>query len=189
MHISILPQIGVNERKQWQIYRWEPAGKIDFFLPCYAQDQFQLLRRDPGSLNFLFRVLIARYRNRILRQYYHHSPGGEECLRTRYQFAGLGLQRVSFPVEEEVWIELRLLSLAVRRSMSLILVQLVQYEYCRRWKFGLRKWEPNTAGRIGTPTLHSMTISYSERLRRFRMRAFFSGSQPAMLPMWYTPPG
>jgi hypothetical protein len=189
MHISLLPQPPISRSKQRDVFRLQAAGKVDFFLPSFANDQFNLLRNDPGSLNLFFRLLLGRYRNRILRQFYRNLSSSDDRIRTRYQFSGLALRRVSFPVEEEVWVELRLLSLAVRCSMSLILVQLVQYEYCRRWKFGLRKWDPHIAGQVGTATFHSLTISYSEGLQRLGLRVFFSGSQPDVFPPWYSRPG
>lgn len=182
MHVSLLPQPSINRRKQRDVFHLQPAGKVDFFLPAYFNEQFNLLRKDPGSLNLLFKLLLGRYRNRILRQFYRNMNSSNDRIRTRYQFSGLNLRRVSFPAEEEVWIELRLLSLAVCCSMSLILVQLVQYEYCRRWKFGIRKWDPHIVGQVGTKTLHSLTISYSERLQKLRLRVYFSCSQPGVFP-------
>lgn len=182
----MLPQTPINMRIQRNVFQRQAAGKVDILLPSFANWQFESLRNDAANLNQLFKLLLGRYRNRILRQFYRNGRTDESKIRTRYQLRGLDLQRISFPVEEETWIELRLLSLAVRCSMSLILVQLIQYEYCRRWKFGLRKWNPHISGQVGTPTLHSLTISYSEAHRKFRLRAYFSGSRPYVLPRWYS---
>lgn len=91
-------------------------------------------------------------------------------------------------VEEEVWLELKILSLTARCSMSLILVLMVQWEYARRYKFGLRGWVVCVEGYVGTPTKSRVRLSFNEKTRIYKIFAYFSKSTPLTLPHWYRPP-
>jgi hypothetical protein len=193
MHASLLPQLCFSQDEPTLIPRLQSAGKVDMLIPGFLYSAFEFLKTDPGSLNYLFRLMTARYRNRILRQGCKvkprsgkASPDDSALLRTRYQLSGLGLRRVSFPVEEELWVELRLLSLATRCSMSLLMVQMVLWEYARRTKFARRNWDPVICGQVGTPTLHRLTLCYNNQTRLFRITGYFSESWPARYPPWFT---
>lgn len=196
MHASALPHPPFATDRIFPLERWEPAGTVDMLLPAMHLQKLNTLREDEGSMNHLFRLLLGRYRNRILRA---GIPGGRAGhakatsqlqytrIRMRYQYPGLNLKRISMRFEEEVWVELRLLSLATRLSMSRLLVLLVVWEYTRRYKFALRRWSPPLYGTVGTPTSSHLTMTYTEESRLYRIKTFFSESTPLIPPRWYRP--
>jgi len=177
---------------QYYADRWEPAGSLDVLLPAMHLHKLTLLRQDEGAMNFLVRTWIGRYRNRLLRASCEPTPRGQNrpsgALRSRYQKQGLNLHRFSMRVEEEVWLELKILSLTARCSMSLILVLMIQWEYARRYKFGLRGWNVCVEGYVGTPTRSRVRLSFNETTRNGELFAYFSKSTPLTLPHWYRPP-
>jgi hypothetical protein len=215
MHSSLLPQPSFEQDEPTHIFKWETAGQLDIMLPKMHLPKMDLLREDEGSMNYLFRILTGRYRNRILREGCRRraryrrepeqlplfpdlpntrpalpdwDPTQDMPIRMRYQPAGMNLIRISFRVEEDVWLELRLLSLATRCSMSRLMVLMIVWEYARRYKFALRGWCPHVHGYVGTPTSYRLTLHYDESTRIYRITGSFSASTPRTMPRWYNPP-
>lgn len=192
MHYAQIPSTSMSVQLHYPALRWSPAGSLDILLPAMHLHKLTLLREDPMCMNSLVRTWIGRYRNRLLRAACetpecppYHSYG---VLRSRYQKQGLNLHRISIRVEEEVWLELKILSLTARCSMSLILVLMVQWEYARRYKFGLRGWDVCVEGYVGTPTKSRVRLSFNEKTRIYKIFAYFSKATPLTLPHWYRPP-
>lgn len=214
MHVSLLPSADINGELIQYMGRYEPIGSIDILIPKIHQHKLNLLKTDEGSMNFMLRSLIGRYRNRIIRNIIGRWPIGKlpprkrepaqieitrreverrEYLkygvRTQYQKKGQNLRRLSIRIEEDVWLELKFLSMATRCSMSLILVKMVCWEYARRIKFVKRKWDPVPGGYVGTSTISSVAYSYDEYAKKFNLNFKFSVARPLTLPKWYTWPG
>ncbi|MBW7857850.1 MAG: DUF1564 family protein [Leptonema sp. (in: Bacteria)] len=214
MHTSLLPSADINGELIQYMGRYEPMGSIDILIPAIHQTKWDFLKSDEISKNFLLRSLIGRYRNRVIRSLVGRWPIGKlpakkreavkleitrreierreylkYWMRTQYQKKGQNLRRYSMRVEEDVWLELKLLSLATRCSMSMILVFMVCWEYKRRKKFWKRKWDPAPDGYVGTSTVHSVMYTYNEYTKKMHLTMNFSPARPLTLPPWYTWPG
>lgn len=213
MHTSMLPSADINGELIQYMGRYEPMGSIDILMPAIHQQKLDLLKNDEGSKNFMLRSLIGRHRNRLIRSLIGRWPIGKlppkkrnramleitrreierreylkYWMRTQYQKKGQNLRRYSIRVEEDVWLELKLLSMATRCSMSMIVVLMVCWEYKRRTKFWKRKWDPVPGGYVGTSTIHSVAYTYNEYTKKLHLIMNFSPAQPLTLPSWYTEP-
>ena len=211
MHTSMIPSADINGEIVQYMGRYEPIGSIDIFMPAAHQSKLDLIKDDEGSKNFMLRGLLGRHRNRLIRSLIGRWPIGKfppkkrepkkievtrleierrEYLkfrmRTLYQKKGQSLKRMSIRIEEDVWLELKTLSLATRCSMSMILVLMVCWEYKRRTKFWKRKWDPVPGGYVGTSTTNSVTYEYDEYTKNLRLAFKFSAARPLTLPHWYT---
>jgi hypothetical protein len=193
MHCSKIPSSGLTVQLNTRIRHRLPTGSVDVMLPAMHLHKLALLKKDSLSMNSQVRTWLGRYRNRLLRAANANSSSDEYrsdgVLRCRYQKQGLKLHRVSMRVESEVWLELKILSLTARCSMSLILVLMIQWEYTRRYKFALRGWVISIEGCVGTPTKSQVCLSFNEKTRIYRLSAYFSKSTPLQLPHWYRPAG
>lgn len=175
MHTSHLPVSEFRRRLELSASPEDFVGQLDVLMPGARLDEFRTLMQYQVSPGWLMRSLLGRYRNRILRDCGMDGPR----LRTRYQPSGLGLVRISFRVEADLWVELRMLSLSARVSMSQIMVWLVHLEY-RRWKLcQLRGRAYICWNRVGTPTKDRLTLVHDEGQGVLWLAAHFAASRPA----------
>lgn len=174
MHTSHLSLPEVRQVQELPAPVCEPAGVIDILLPGARLLELQATLGYRRSLCWLIRSALGRYRNRLLRK----SRITDRHLRTRYQPPGLNLVRVSFRVEADLWVDLRMLSLAMRVSMSQIMVWLIHWEY-RRWKLCQIMGKTYVSwDRVGTPTENCLTLLYTESSSALHLLARFGASSP-----------
>lgn len=92
--------------------------------PEIADDLERLLAELEWSLGRFLRRLVRKYRGLCLEHGLPQMGGVKRC----YQAAGTGPRKVSFRVENEVWVELGLLAAYLGMSRCLLFVWLVRLE-------------------------------------------------------------
>lgn len=174
MHTSHIAVTGDRIDSRTDTSRFQNAGTLDVLLPEELLNDFFEVAGTRETPNHLFASLLGRYRHRIVRL----SRPAHQRLRKLYQPPGLGLQRISFRADADVWSELQLLSLSCHISMSQIMVWLVVWEARRMRLSRIRGRACIVWDRVGTPSMAVLTMHKNEATGLLRTRARFAATRP-----------